>query len=126
MQINCVNRQRSFKLFQILLFQLIFTDFTLLKNLETGKNQSPCSQNILSRHYKTLDLLLSENILKLHKLKSKTICITQQLTILNTEGNIFLSLLTYQDSWTKFTLNYSQARSSVPPKIPLLNLLFKS
>ena len=42
-----------------------------------------------------LDLLLSDNILKVHKLKAKTTCITQQLTILNTEGNIFLSLLTY-------------------------------
>ena len=52
-------------------------------------------KNIISRHYKTLDLLLSNNILKVHKLKAKTTYITQQLTILNTEGNIFLSLLTY-------------------------------
>ena len=48
-------------------------------------------KNIISRHYKTL----SNNILKVHKLKAKTTYITQQLTILNTEGNIFLSLLTY-------------------------------
>ena len=41
-------------LFQISLFQLIFTDFWRLKNIRTGKASSHVLKNALSRQYKTL------------------------------------------------------------------------
>ena len=48
---------KSFKVFQISLIQLIFTDFYVLKNLQTGKISSCVSKNTLSRHNKTLELI---------------------------------------------------------------------
>ena len=57
MEIN-INRQKVFKVAQISLFQLIFTDFGLLKNEESlnWKTQFLCSENTLSRHYETSQL----------------------------------------------------------------------
>ena len=47
---------KNFKVFQISLIQLIFTDSCVMKNLQTGKISSCVSKNTLSRHYKTLEL----------------------------------------------------------------------
>ena len=45
---------KSFKVFKISPFQLIFTDLWFLKNINTGKTSSHVVKNTLSRHYKTL------------------------------------------------------------------------
>ena len=52
--------------FQISLYQLIFTDFWLLKNLFTWKTTvHACCQNTLSKHYKTLQLCYILKYLKI-------------------------------------------------------------
>ena len=56
MQIN-IDRQKSFKVFQIWLFQMIFKNFWLLKNLLTGKTISHVLKKSFSRHFKTLKLI---------------------------------------------------------------------
>ena len=48
--------KKAFQGIKISLFQLIFTDSWLLKNLLTGKNWGHVLKNNLSEHYKTLQL----------------------------------------------------------------------
>ena len=67
-QIN-IKISRSFQVFQISPFQLIFTEFWLLKNLLTGKTSFHVLKTLslraldITRRY----LLISENISKFHK-----------------------------------------------------------
>ena len=70
------------KVLQISQFQLIFTDFTLLKNLQTGKT--------ISRHYKTwLRILpLSKNISKFYNQEARKTSETQHLILIYAELNI--------------------------------------
>ena len=77
----------SFQTSQISLFQLIFTDFGLLKNLLTGKLSTHVLKNTLARHYKTLQ--------RAYILKTPPDS-EFNINIIYTENNI------YWNSWTKF------------------------
>ena len=77
-----INIKFSSKVFQILLFQLIGTDFWL----------SPLSWDII-RPY---NLLISENVSKFYMWKAKTTSETQQLLLIYTGVNISFNY------WTKF------------------------
>ena len=93
-----VNRQKwrlrltvkTFKVFQISLFQLISTEFWLLENFYTAKASSMhVLKNSISTHYNLIpyNLLISENISRFYTWKAKITFKTHQLILNHAQVN---------------------------------------